>query len=88
MLLPGNLLNLSVLLVQTKFKSRGQKAGALAGWRMLESAGLTEVVENKAQRGTDKVRTCIILRINAWANYGHLSCLLCTCIAILSAYRS
>ena len=39
-----------------KFKSRGQKVGALAGWRMLESAGLAEDVENKVQRGTDKVR--------------------------------
>jgi hypothetical protein len=55
LLLPGKILNLSVLLSQTKFKSRGNKAGALAGWKLLEKSGLAKVVELKAQRGTDKV---------------------------------
>ena len=55
LLLPGKVLYLSVLLMQTKFKSRGQKAGALGGWKLLQGAGLAKIVEMKAQRGTDKV---------------------------------
>lgn len=55
-LLPGNVLYLSVLLAQTKFKTRGKKAGTLAGWKLLEKSGLAKLIEMKAQRGTDKVR--------------------------------
>ena len=43
------------LLMQTKFKSRGKKAGAIAGWKLLKESGLASLVEFKAQRGTDKV---------------------------------
>ena len=52
LLLPGRVLYLSTLLSQTKFKSHGNKAGA---WKLLEKSGLAELVEVKAQRGTDKV---------------------------------
>ena len=55
LLLPGKILYLSALLSQTKFKSRGNKAGALAGWKLLEKSGLAKLVQVKAQRGTDKV---------------------------------
>ncbi len=41
--------------MQTKFKSRGKKAGAIAGWKLLKESGLASLVEFKAQRGTDKV---------------------------------
>ena len=58
LLLPGRILYLSVLLSQTKFKSRGNKAGALAGWRLLDKSGLAKIVEVKAQRGTDKLNLC------------------------------
>ena len=60
LLLPGKTLYLSVLLSQTKFKSRGNKAGALAGWKLLETSGLAKVVEVRAQRGTDKVNRHIL----------------------------
>ncbi len=41
--------------MQTKFKSRGKKAGAIAGWKLPKESGLASLVEFKAQRGTDKV---------------------------------
>ncbi len=41
--------------MQTKFKSRGKKAGASAGWKLSKESGLASLVEFKAQRGTDKV---------------------------------
>ena len=49
LLLPGQILYLSVLLSQTKFKSCGNKAGALAGWKLLDKSGLAKIVEVKAQ---------------------------------------
>lgn len=55
LLLPGSILYLSALLVQTKFRGRGNKAGALAGWALLQEAGIAKVVEKKHGRGTDKV---------------------------------
>lgn len=55
LLLPGRILYLSALLVQTKFRGRGNKAGALAGWILLQEGGLAKLVEKKHGRGTDKV---------------------------------
>lgn len=56
LLLPGRILYLSALLVQTKFRGRGNKAGALSGWNLLQEAGVAKLVERKHGRGTDKVR--------------------------------
>ena len=56
LLLPGRILYLSALLVQTKFRGRGNKAGALSGWNLLQEAGVAKLVERKRGRGTDKVR--------------------------------
>ena len=66
LLLPGKVLYLSVLLMQTKFKSCGKKAGAIARWKLLHDSGLASMVEFKAQKGTDKVSNyiaCVILII-------------------------
>ena len=61
--LPRKILSLSVLLSQREFKSRGKKAGALAGWKLLEKSGLAKVVEMKAQRGTDKVTRLVYIQV-------------------------
>ena len=47
LLLPGKVLYLSVLLTQTKFKTRGKKAGAIAGWKLLQDSGLVTMVKFK-----------------------------------------
>ena len=53
--LPGKVLNMSALVYQKKFRYAGNKSGGLRGWEMLQSAGLGEIHEEKAARGTDKV---------------------------------
>ena len=53
--LPGQVLNMSTLVYQKKFRYVGNKTGGLRGWEMLQSAGLGEIHEEKAARGTDKV---------------------------------
>ena len=55
--LPGQILNMSVLCTQKKFRYTGNKAGALKGWQMLEESGIGSIVEMKAARGTDKVQS-------------------------------
>lgn len=41
---------------EKKFReNRGNKDGAVAGFRLLQESGLGEIVEKKAQRGTSKV---------------------------------
>ena len=55
--LPGSILNMSALIYLKKFRYAGNKNGGLRGWEMLQSAGLGEIKEKKAARGTDKV-TC------------------------------
>ena len=52
MLLPGATLNLSALLMKKKFTGKGNKEGAVEAFRELEKAGLGQLVEIKAQRGT------------------------------------
>jgi hypothetical protein len=49
-------LNLSVLSSLRTFKKKGNKAGAIAAWKVLEQAGLGTVKATKALRGTDMVR--------------------------------
>ena len=53
--MPGKVLYLSALLSASKFKGRGKKAGAIAGWKLLSDAKVAKIVEKKPQRGTDKV---------------------------------
>ena len=46
---------MSALVYQKKFRYAGNKVGGLRGLEMLQSAGLGEIREQKAARGTDKV---------------------------------
>lgn len=55
LLLPGKVLNLTVLNNLRKFRDRGNKAGAIESWKLLDEAGLGTVIESKARRGTDMV---------------------------------
>lgn len=55
LLLPGNILNLTVLNNLRKFRDKGNKAGAISAWMFLHEEGLGQLVETKARRGTDKV---------------------------------
>ena len=41
---------------QRKFRERGNKQGAKQGWELLQQAGLGELREKKACRGTDMVK--------------------------------
>ena len=83
LLLPGKILYLSVLLAQTKCKTCGKKAGALAGWRLLENSGLAKIMDMKAQRGTDKVNLYKFIKhtktlmLYDWL-YFHVHCLVYT----------
>ena len=56
--LPGNILNMSALVHQKKFRNTGNKTGATKGWKMLQDEGIGMIHEQKAIRGTDKV--CIV----------------------------
>ena len=56
LLLPGNILNLTVLNSLRKFRDKGNKAGAVSAWKLLDEAGIGKLVESKARRGTDMVR--------------------------------
>ena len=53
--LPGQILNMSTLIYQKKFRYVGNKQGALRGWELLEAAELGTIIKLKASRGTDKV---------------------------------
>ena len=53
--LPGRKLNLSALLTLRKFRKRGDKEGALAGFRALESAKLGQIQSSNPKRGTSTV---------------------------------
>lgn len=55
LLLPGKVLNLSTLNTQRKFRDRGNKAGAIEAWKLLQQSGLGKMIETKARRGTDMV---------------------------------
>ena len=54
-LLPGKILHLSDLLEMRKFRDRGNKEGAVRGFRVLEEAELGKLIEVKPQRGTNMV---------------------------------
>lgn len=52
LLLPGATLNLSSLLMRKKFMGKGNKEGAVEAFKELQKAGLGQLLEVKAQRGT------------------------------------
>jgi hypothetical protein len=53
--IPGKVLYLSALLSQRKFRKRGDKEGAIAGFRALEKANLGKVEATNPKRGTSVV---------------------------------
>lgn len=55
LLLPGSVLDLTALNAQRKFRDKGNKPGAILGWRLLEHCEFGELQEKKPRRGTDKV---------------------------------
>ena len=55
LLLPGKVLHISALLAAKRFRDRGNKDGAVRAIRVLQSAGLGEIIEIKPQRGTSLV---------------------------------
>ena len=55
LLLPGNTLDLSTLLILKKFRCRGNKEGALAAMRLLKREGLGKLIPKCARRGTSAV---------------------------------
>ena len=58
LLLPGKVQHFNALNSsgQRKFRERGNKQGAKQGWELLQQAGLGELREKKARRGTDMVK--------------------------------
>lgn len=73
LLLPGKILNLTILNNLRKFRDRGNKQGAKQAWKLLDEAGLGTLIESKARRGTDKANfifTCmtVLIRISPERN--------------------
>ena len=62
LLLPGDVLDLTALNNQRKFRDKGNKAGAKLGWDLLEKSGLGPIKQKNARRGTDVVSfiSCIL----------------------------
>ena len=59
LLTPGRVLHLSALLVLKRYRDKGNKAGAVKGYQLLQQEELGELVEMKPQRGASIV--CSIL---------------------------
>ena len=59
--LPGHQLDLGVLLQNKKFRTRGNKDGALKAMRELESVGLGQLIKKDAHRGTSAVRFTVFI---------------------------
>ena len=59
LLLPGSTLDLSSLLQSKKFRSRGNKDGALTAMKALEADGLGKLLDKGAHRGTSVVSTAV-----------------------------
>ena len=55
LLLPGKILHLNALLLMRKFRDRGNKAGAVRGFELLERQGLGVLMSTKLQRGANMV---------------------------------
>lgn len=57
--IPGKVLHLTALLTIRKFRKKGDKEGALAGFRALEKANLGMVEAINPRRGTSVVSTML-----------------------------
>ena len=55
LLLPGKMLYISTLLQLKRFRYKGNKEGAVRAIKMLESAGMGRVFEDKPTRGATAV---------------------------------
>ena len=55
LLLPGKVLHLNALLQMRKFRDRGNKAGAVRGFEVLEKQGLGVIISTRLQRGANMV---------------------------------
>ncbi len=60
LLLPGKILNLTVISQLKKFRGRGNKPVAKECWKMLHDGGLGTLRENKARHGMDLVSSNLI----------------------------
>jgi len=60
LLLPGKVLHLSALLAAKRFRDKGNKEGAVRAMKVLQEAGLGEVMECKPARGTAMVSACLL----------------------------
>jgi hypothetical protein len=54
-MLPGTILDVTTLLACKKFRSRGNKEGALQAMRALEADGLGKLIEKSSHRGASSV---------------------------------
>ena len=68
LLLPGKVLHLSALIVSRKFRDKGNKPGAIAAFKLLESSSLGKLHETKSVRGTDKVIIFSSCVQNVWSS--------------------
>ena len=59
LLTPGRVLHLSALLILKRYRDKGNKAGAVKGYQLLQQEGLGELVEIKPQRGASIVCTTV-----------------------------
>jgi len=55
LLTSGRVLHLSALLILKRYREKGNKAGAVKGYQLLEQEGLGKLIEMKPQRGTSVV---------------------------------
>ena len=55
LLTPGRVLHLSALLILKRYREKGNKAGAVKGYQLLEQEGLGKLIEMKPQCGTSVV---------------------------------
>jgi hypothetical protein len=56
-MLPGTILDVTTLLACKKFRSRGNKEGALQAMRALEADGLGKLIEKSSHRGASSLYT-------------------------------
>lgn len=60
LLTPGCVLHLSALLILKRYRDKGNKAGAVKGYQLVQQEGLVELVEIKPQRGASIVCTVVV----------------------------
>ena len=59
LLTPGRVLHLSALLILKRYHDKGNKAGAVKGYQLLQQEGLGQLAETKPQRGATVVCTTV-----------------------------